>query len=167
VTTTLRRAEPTDVPALLDITREGFETYREFAPAGWEPPDMQNSHVVAIEDVATWFVADEAGEPIGHVLLIPAARSREPVDDPRLGHVMQLFVRRSHWGTGVASELHAAMLEEAVGRGFTELRLLTPAEQHRARRFYEREGWRLWGERDDPGLGFAVVEYRRSCPTPS
>ena len=68
-------------------------------------------------------------------------RSREPVDDPQLGHLLMLFVRQAHWGTPVARTLHAAMLEAAAERGFTELRLFTPAGQRRARRFYEREGW--------------------------
>ena len=163
----LRPAEATDVEALLAITREGFETYREFAPEGWEPPEMHAEEVVAIDDVATWIVADEGGVPVGHVLLIPATRSRSPVDDPTLGHLMQLFVRRAHWGGGAATALHAAMLEAAAERGFETLRLVTPAQQWRARRFYEREGWQAVDERDDSALGFPIVEYRRRCRTPS
>ncbi len=165
--TTLRRAEPADVPALLDITREGFETYRAFAPPDWRPPPMSEDDTVAIDDVATWILAEEDGVPVGHTVLIPAARSRAPVDDPALGHLMQLFVRRTHWGTGVARELHDAVMAEAARRGFTELRLFTPAEQGRARGFYEREGWRAVEELDDMALGFPLVEYRIACPTPS
>ena len=163
----LRPAETTDVEALLDISREGLETYRAWAPEGWEPPNFQPEDVVAIDDVATWILAEEDGEPVGHVLVIPASRSREPVDDPTLGHLMMLFVRRSHWGTPTAHMLNDAVLEAAAGRGFTELRLYTPAGQKRARRFYEREGWSAVREFFAPHLGFDVVEYRRGCPTPS
>jgi GNAT superfamily N-acetyltransferase len=80
---------------------------------------------------------------------------------------MMLFVRPSHWGTPVARDLHAAMVEAAAGRGFTGLRLFTPAGQRRARRFYEREGWRAVREFHAPHLELDVVEYRRGCPTPS
>jgi GNAT superfamily N-acetyltransferase len=165
--TDLRPAQPAEVPELLDITREGFETYRAFAPPDWRLPDFSEDQVVAIDDVATWVVAEEGGEPVGHALLIPADRSRVPVDDPALGHLMQLFVRRSHWGTGVARDLHAAALAAAPERGFSELRLFTPKQQARARRFYEREGWRAVDERPDPSLGFPIVEYRIACPIPS
>ena len=163
----LRRVEPADVPALLAITSAGMETYREFAPEGWQPPVFDELETAAIDDVATWILAEEDGEPVGHALFIPASRSREPVDDPGLGHVLQLFVRQSHWGTPVARTLNAAMVEQAPRRGFRELRLFTPEAQHRARRFYEREGWRLVGRIEDTPFGFPVVEYRRPCPTPS
>ncbi len=162
----LRLAEPADLPALFDITREGFATYTEFAPPGWEMPGFGELGDRVVDEEAWWLLAEDP-EPVGHALLIPAARSREPVDDPRLGHVLQLFVRRSHWGTGVASALHAAMVEEAPRRGFTELRLFTPEAQRRARRFYEREGWRLVARVEDTPLGFPVVEYRLRCPIPS
>ncbi len=163
----LRRAEATDVPALLAITSEGLETYRDFAGADWEPPAFEEVDTLAIDDVATWIVAEEDGEPVGHTLLIPASRSREPVDDPRLGHLIQLFVRPSHWGTSVARELSAAIVAAAGERGFTEVRLFTPTAQARARRFYEREGWREAGRMEDTPLGFPVVEYRIPCRTQS
>jgi GNAT superfamily N-acetyltransferase len=163
----LRPAGTADVPALLEITREGMKSYRDFAPPGWVPPSFDELDTVGIDDVATWILAEEDGEPVGHTLLIPAARSREPVDDPSLGHLMQLFVRRSHWGRGVAGALHAAIVAAAGQRGFSQIRLYTPAGHARARRFYEREGWREVGRMEETPLGFPVVEYRFACRTPS
>jgi len=58
-------------------------------------------------------------------------------------------------------------VDDAPRLGLTHLVLWTPAEQHRARRFYEREGWRLAGRDDDTPIGFPVVEYRLECPTQS
>ena len=38
--TGLRRAQPDDAAAILAVVQEGFETYVEFAPAGWRAPDQ-------------------------------------------------------------------------------------------------------------------------------
>jgi len=163
----LRPVDVTDVRALLAITSEGMEGYREFAGPDWQPPSFDELDTVAIDAVATWILAEEDGEPVGHTLLIPASRSREPVDDPSLGHLMQLFVRPSHWGSGVAATLNQAIVAAAGERGFEEVRLFTPEAHHRARRFYEREGWREVGRMGETPLGFPVVEYRVRCPTQS
>ncbi|HEX2084724.1 MAG TPA: GNAT family N-acetyltransferase [Solirubrobacteraceae bacterium] len=163
----IRRAESADLPALLAIDAEGFETYRDFAPPGWEPPTFDDIAERSLDERAAWLLAEEDGKPVGHVMFIPAALSSVPVDDPRLAHVMQVFVRRSHWGTGVAAELMRALVEEAARRGYEEMRLFTPEAQGRARRFYEREGWRLVARIEDTPLGFPVVEYRRPCRIPS
>jgi GNAT superfamily N-acetyltransferase len=56
------------------------------------------------------------------------------------------YVLPEHWGTGVADELHAAAIELGITR------LWCLEENHRARRFYERRGWRLNGE-------MRIVEY--------
>ena len=163
----IRRAEQEDLPEVLAIDAEGFETYREWAPPGWEPPAFDDIPSLAIDERAAWLVAEEEGAVVGHGMFIPALISSVPVDDPQLAHVMQLFVRRSHWGTGVASVIDAALGEEAVRLGYEHMRLFTPAQQHRARRFYEREGWRAVAYVEDTPLGFPVVEYRRPCPIPS
>lgn len=71
-------------------------------------------------------------------------------------------VRRDWWGSGLATHLHAVALQAADGRRFTTLRLHTPADHGRARRFYEREGWTPAGQPfDDEAFGMAIVEYRR------
>jgi GNAT superfamily N-acetyltransferase len=56
------------------------------------------------------------------------------------------YVLPESWGTGVADELHEAALELGVAR------LWCLEENRRARRFYEKRGWRLNGET-------RVVEY--------
>jgi RimJ/RimL family protein N-acetyltransferase len=54
------------------------------------------------------------------------------------------YVLPEHWGTGVADELHDAALAEQPD--CAELRLWVLEENHRARRFYERHGWRANAE---------------------
>jgi GNAT superfamily N-acetyltransferase len=56
-----------------------------------------------------------------------------------------LFVRESAWGTGVAGELHDAAFEALRSGGARSASLWCLAENARARRFYERRGWRLNG----------------------
>ena len=55
------------------------------------------------------------------------------------------YVLPTYWGTGVARELHDAAL--AALPGCEEVRLWVLEENHRARQFYERHGWRENGER--------------------
>jgi RimJ/RimL family protein N-acetyltransferase len=56
------------------------------------------------------------------------------------------YVLPEYWGTGVAGELHDAAVELGANR------LWCLEDNHRARRFYEKRGWRLNGES-------RVVEY--------
>jgi GNAT superfamily N-acetyltransferase len=73
-----------------------------------------------------------------------------------------LFVRPPWWGSGLATRLNALAVAEAAGRGYTAIRLHTPAGQRRARAFYEREGWSTDGVLvPEPLLGIDLVEYRR------
>ncbi len=55
-----------------------------------------------------------------------------------------LYVAPEEWGSGVAGELHDAAL--AAMPDCPELHLWTLEANHRARRFYERRGWRLSGD---------------------
>jgi GNAT superfamily N-acetyltransferase len=76
-----------------------------------------------------------------------------------------LFVRSPWWGSGLARHLPRAACDTAAERGCTEMRLFTPAGQSRARRFYERERWRVDGDPYlDQELGLTIVEYRRTLP---
>jgi ribosomal protein S18 acetylase RimI-like enzyme len=161
---TIRAPTPDDVPRIAALVAEGFDTYRSFAPPGWAPPPMQEHERYLVErlwNADTWARLAERGDTIaGVVSMTPTATSRRPVADPGLAHLWQFFIAREWWGTGLATRLHALVVEAAGTRGFTSMRLFTPADQARARRFYEREGWRLAATDEDDEIGFPVVEYR-------
>jgi GNAT superfamily N-acetyltransferase len=163
----LRPAGPSDADHVADLMREGFEGYRSFAPPGWDPPDAHQELENLRERLGSpevWcLIAEQDGEPAGHVALMPARLHQHPAQDDGLAHFWQLFVRPPWWGSGLATTLHAEALREAGSRGFTAMRLFTPADQARARRFYEREGWTVSGEPSDaPEFGMPLVEYRRA-----
>ena len=58
-----------------------------------------------------------------------------------------LFVVPDAWGSGVADRLHDEAVKTLQGWGCGRCWLSVLAENHRARRFYERHGWRLDGRR--------------------
>jgi GNAT superfamily N-acetyltransferase len=163
---TIRRATPADADALATTVAEGFASYRDFAPPGWEPPErLEFALGIAVRlrrpNLAAWIAEDDTGAAAGHVSYLPAAESRDPVDDPTLAHLEQLFVRRAHWGSGIAPELLATAVEHARAAGYATMRLATPADHHRARRFYEREGWTPQGEPfHGEAIGLRLLEYR-------
>jgi GNAT superfamily N-acetyltransferase len=95
------------------------------------------------------------------VAVLPARKAGRPVDEPGLAHLRNLFVDRSQWGTGLAAALMRAAVDDARERGFAQMRLFVAEGQARARRFYEREGWRPAGAPfEDPAVGLRMVEYR-------
>jgi GNAT superfamily N-acetyltransferase len=161
----LRQASVADAEPIARLVVDGFEVYREFAPPGWDPPPIEDEIALLREllpEETTWCrLAELDGRVVGECTFLPAARSRVPDDDPRLAHLRALFVDREHWGTGLATELHGAAVAAARERGFSQMRLYTPARQARARRFYEREGWAQAGEEfHSPGPDLVIVEYR-------
>lgn len=163
----LRPAGPADADVLARSLVDGLARYRTFAPEGWEPPTVEFELGILgplLADPASWvrIAEDETGALAGQACFIPAAKARNPIDDPALAHLRTLFVEPAHWGTGLALRLHDAALDAARERGYTEVRLFTAAGQARARHFYAREGWHDTGEPGPPIGTLEVAEYRRA-----
>jgi GNAT superfamily N-acetyltransferase len=163
---TFRQATPRDAPRVAALVIEGFETYRAFAPRGWSAPALAHESrrtAATLAKPGAWCrLADDGSRLAGHVGWLTAADSRWLADDAGVAHFWQLFVRHDWWGSGLAGRLHAAALDAAAQREITTMRLRTPADHGRARRFYEREGWTVAGEPShDEAFGMAIVEYRR------
>ena len=161
----LRRATIADAEPLARGVIEGVEDYPSFAPPGWTGPsfeaELEHSREALADPDVYCLVAESEGALVGQITILPAARAAHPVEDSSLAHVSNLFVRRDYWGVGLAAKLHAAAVEAAGARGFTEFRLFVATGQARARRFYEREGWRPAGDSfDDPSWGLTFIEYR-------
>jgi GNAT superfamily N-acetyltransferase len=165
----MRVGGPADAEHVAVVVTAGLETYRGFAPVGWEPPPLDWELDGIRERLGlpeTWSrLAMAAGRPVGHVAVVPAreSRARGARAIPGLAHLWHLFVVPAWWGTGLATRLLADAVAAAEDGGYATFRLFTPAEQARARAFYEREGWRTWGAPSfEPGLCLTLVEYRRA-----
>jgi GNAT superfamily N-acetyltransferase len=154
-----RPATLADAPAIADVVREGFETYREWAPRGWDPP-APALHLAGIRDRlpevgCVCLLAERRGEVTGVVAYAPAR------EEPGVAHVWMLFLRRASWGTGLAAGLLTRAVEAATREGYSGMRLHTPAAHRRARGFYEREGWTSGHPPFyEPMLGLDLVTYR-------
>lgn len=161
----VRPAVAADVPAVEDVyVRSWRAAYVESLP-----PDVLDEQAavrrrrhdwaagVAAEDGVVAVAVDEAGRVRGvvqAVLDLPLPRDRP--------EILMLYVDPDAWGNGVAAELLAFGERWIAGRGHAEARLRVVADHHRARRFYEREGWVL-----DDGVRLertdlaTLVAYRR------
>jgi len=62
------------------------------------------------------------------------------------GWLQGLYVVPERWGTGLADALHDRALDEVRALGSKSCRLLVLEDNIRARRFYERRGWRENGD---------------------
>jgi len=164
---TLRRAVDADAEPLARGAIEALAEYPAFAPPGWKGPalgpELEHTRAVLSDPDHHCVVAEAGGRIVGQVTVVPAARAARPVEDSELGHLRNLYVDRSQWGSGLAVTLVEAALADARERGFRELRLFVAEGQQRARRFYEREGWRAYSAPYfDPIPGLPMVEYRRA-----
>jgi GNAT superfamily N-acetyltransferase len=106
------------------------------------PPEAHPYPRVAVQ--ARWAAA--VMEPETRTLI--AVSDEEPVGAACVtdGWLEGLYVVPERWGTGLGNELHDRALDEVRGLGSWSCRLWVLEDNSRARRFYERRGWRENGE---------------------
>jgi GNAT superfamily N-acetyltransferase len=147
----IRRAEPGDAAAIAEIWHAGWRD----GHLGHVPDALvavrtdESFRVRAAGRVADTSVAVAGGEVAGFVM----------VDGDE---VEQVFVAARHRGTGVAGELLREGERRVAAAGHPEAWLAVVAGNERARRFYEREGWRDAG----PFAYDARVEDGTTVPVP-
>jgi ribosomal protein S18 acetylase RimI-like enzyme len=156
----VRRAREADARRLGEIH---VETWRATYPGVMPQELLDNLSVESRE--AQWrewlpdpefvtFVAERDGEVVGFVSVGPCR------DTKGIGELFAIYVVPSAHGTGAGPALMDAALE-ALGERWDEAMLWVATENPRARRFYERHGWVVAGERVDTSYpGAAVPETR-------
>jgi GNAT superfamily N-acetyltransferase len=163
----LRRATPADIETVIELVEAEIARYAEWAP-GWTsrgptPAMRERLGPLYDDDERAWILlAFDGDEAIGVASLsvITGADARELAPDTV--YLWQMFVRRDWQGRGLAGALLDRLLAEARRRGYRRLVLWTPVGAAQARRFYEREGFRLTGEEDpDSDFGLPLVKYGR------
>lgn len=135
----LRVMTMADVPRVLDVQEPGavrglaeifpqdaFPFPRNDVGERWrceiQDPSI-GSYVIMLEELVAGFVAIRNDE------------------------LLHFGIAVEHWGSGLASEAHDAVLNRFVSRGIHEVWLNVFTHNWRARRFYERRGWLSTGER--------------------
>lgn len=112
-------------------------------------------------DTATWVAEDETSDPARALGFAAAGPSRDPDHTPGTGEVYAIYVEEDAAGTGAGALLLSRAREWLAGRGFAHATLWVLATNARARRFYEREGWRPDGEaKTEPREDFEMRELR-------
>jgi GNAT superfamily N-acetyltransferase len=154
----VRDATEDDVEALAAIYRAAEGYVREALGAGEVSGDDvlvtwlgERMGARGASAVARWLIAVEQGECVGYVELAAP------------DELAAMYVVPPRWGTGVGRALHAAAVEHLRACGLPAAHLWVIEGNARARRFYEREGWRLVdGRRPLPfrDVELALVRYR-------
>jgi len=166
VTTTVRPAVPEDVPAVADVHVRSWQ----WAYAGLLPGDLL-AGLRAEDRVPQWQRRIESADPGRALLLadvdgsvvgfVAVGAGRAPVGGPEVGELMAIYLSPEVAGTGTGRALHDAGVEWLAGRGFPVARLWVLSANTRARRFYERRGWRPDGATRAEQLGGVDVEETR------
>lgn len=129
------------------------QSYLDGIPAGlW---------AAGLDQEGRWsLVLEESGRLIGTSGAGPS-RWR---DYPDFGEVVSLYLLPEHMGRGYGRPLLEAAVETLAGRGFRDVLLWVLEENRRARRFYEKCGFRPAGdvmEQEIGGRRLREVLYRR------
>jgi len=126
----MRRATGGDAPAVTAVVQAAFAAYVERL-GGVEPWPMRLDYAEIITDGQTW-VADDAGEVVGVLVL-----------EDRADHLLVevIAVAPGRQGSGVGQRLMGLADEQAVERGYDEVRLFTNAQMTENLAYYPRQGY--------------------------
>jgi GNAT superfamily N-acetyltransferase len=98
------------------------------------------------------------GRVVGYATVGP-----DPEDDGPHGMLLMMYTLPDQWGGGAGPALMAASREALRGMCYAEAALWVLEANARARRFYERDGWREDGARRDDdygGVTLSALRYR-------
>lgn len=135
----LRKATSADVEALLDVQQPAtVEGLGHLFP--------QEDHPFPRQIIASRWLAEIAAPDVSVHLYTEDDGSIRGFAAVRGHELLHFGTALPTWGTGLASRFHDALLEattEVLGQA--ELTLRVFEENRRARRFYEKHGWRPTG----------------------
>ena len=158
----VRRARLDDVDAIADVHVSSWQAAYEhvFGAEKLAAIDTQRrrgiaERMVADPSCAVFVAEDEHGRVVGFA-------SGGPSRDPDAGaEIYAIYLRSGAWGSGAGAELLRAAVDALRTAGHRDAILWVLEDNPRARRFYEREGWRPDGARKvEPHLGVEVAEIR-------
>ncbi|MEU5550889.1 GNAT family N-acetyltransferase [Micromonospora sp. NPDC047793] len=175
---TIRREEPEDAEAIARVHVSGWqagyagimpdEVLGRLNPVAW----AQRRRALGTADPEhpfTTLLAEVDGALAGFTTFGPYRNNQDRGDlDPAYGEVVALYVAPAHWGDGTAPALFTAAHDGLREHGWSEYRVWVLADNHRARRFYQRAGLSPDGEESTypvplsggrPPIGLVELRY--------
>lgn len=145
---TIRRAEPRDVPELGELgialmrTHYGFDERRFLEPGTADAGGYAHFLESQLEDdAAVVFVAEQRGRVVGYVYAAVEPLSWKELRD-ECGFIHDLLIADHARGRGAGEALLDAAIEWLRERGMPRVVLGTAAQNERARKLFERRGFR-------------------------
>ncbi len=151
-------AEPADAPEMASL---GSKVFTESFGYSVPPDDLTNflrtkysAEAFGTEmrdpQTSTWTAKDAQGILLGFVQLVRGISDEclGSADPAELGHLHRLYVDTGVHGGGIGTRLMAAVEDRARSEGLKQLWLTVWEENQRARRLYERLGYRTVGKTD-------------------
>lgn len=155
----IRSATTADLPAMVAIKHDaGVAAWPHILPPevleSLPFPDRWAAAIAAPDPLVRVLVAESAGRVVGFAVTRP---SGDPDADAATGELDGFYVDPGTWGTGAGRVLLTAATQALSHAGFTRATLWTAEENHRPRRIYETDGWRVDGT--DRRRAFGGVEF--------
>ncbi|WP_169978812.1 GNAT family N-acetyltransferase [Microbispora sp. H10836] len=167
----IRRAEPVDAAAIAAVHVRSWQA----AYPGLMPQAHLDGLTPAMR-LPVWerllgesprrtevLVAEVDGSVAGFAAFGPGRD--DDVGPASVAEVSAIYLMPEVWGAGVGGRLMSAALDNLAAAGYEQATLWVVEGNDRARRFYERGGWRPDGavQRDESdGFPLTEVRYRRS-----
>jgi GNAT superfamily N-acetyltransferase len=134
----IRRATVADLPTLFALEKAASTAglRHVFVDLPFPDEDVLARWRIVLEDPGVTVLLDEHdGTPVGYAAMAD-------------GWLRHFGLLPDWWGTGRAQLLHQAAIDIMAAIGPAETHLWVLVDNHRARGFYERLGWRDTGIRD-------------------
>lgn len=154
---TTRRARTADARAIAGVhVRTWQAAYRHAFPQdvldGLSVDQREIAWRERLEEGYVVWVAEAEGRVVGFAAVGPSRSEQDA------GELYAIYVLPEWWGSSAAPDLMARAKDWLAEEGFVTAMLWVLADNPRARRFYEREGWRAEGTRIDSVYGTEVEE---------
>lgn len=151
---TVRRADAADAPALALVAGATLlETFHAIIPVtdmiahvtGKSSAAVFTSWIADPDSTVFYAGADGTDAPLGYAVLtapdFPIAVDATDIE------LRRIYTLAATHGTGLGAAMMQAVLDQARARAYRRVLLGVHPENARARRFYERTGFRVVGER--------------------